>query len=154
MGAFMAVTVEDLSIRDLDRLHEIEKQCFTDEAFTKEQIVQLLKDYNSIGLVARSGGKVIGFVLGTMYVDRNAIHGHILTIDVSPDYRRRRIGQALLKEIESIFRQKGVKTSRLEVREDNAAAIHLYTRLGYKEKGRLGNYYGKTHGIYFEKVLT
>lgn len=153
MDASMSVTIEDVSIRDLDRLHEIEKQCFTDEAFTKEQIVQLLKDYNSIGLVARASGKVIGFVLGIIYVDRNAMHGHILTIDVSPAFRRRRIGQMLLQEIENIFRQKGVRASHLEVREDNAAAINLYTKLGYKEIGKLENYYGKTHGIYFEKVL-
>ena len=150
----MAVTIEDLSIRDLDRLHEIEKQCFKDEAFTKEQIVQLLKEYNSIGLVARADGRIVGFVLGMIHVDRKAMHGHILTIDISPTYRRRRVGQRLLQEMENIFKQKGVKTSHLEVREDNAAAISLYIALGYKEIGKLENYYGNTHGIYFEKVLT
>lgn len=150
----MEVTIEDLSIGDLDRLHEIETECFTTEAFTKGQIIELVRDYNSIGLVARAGRRIVGFVIGLIYVDRTAMHGHILTIDISPTYRRRGIGQRLLQEMEKIFREKGVKTSHLEVREDNVAAINLYTKLGYKKIGKLDNYYGKKHGTCFRKVLT
>jgi ribosomal-protein-alanine N-acetyltransferase len=150
----MPTTIEDASIRHLDRLHGIEKECFKEEAFTKSQIAQLLADYNSIGLISREGGTIVGFIIGTIYVDGKAASGHILTIDVSPSHRRKGTGELLLKEIERIFRQKGVKTSSLEVREDNAVALSLYRKLGYHEAGTLKNYYGKTHGIYLKKVLT
>lgn len=150
----MTVTVEDASIRHLDRLYEIEMECFEEEAFTKRQIVQLLTDYNSVGLVARENDRILGFIIAMIYVDRNALSGHILTIDVSPAHRRKGIGQMLLQEIEKIFKTKGVKTSHLEVREDNVAAISLYTKLGYQKIGKLKNYYGNAHGIYFKKVLT
>lgn len=150
----MSTIIEDASPAYLNRLYEIESECFRLEAFTKEQIAQLLRDYNSIGLIARVDSRIVGFVIGMIYVDRSAVHGHILTIDVSPAYRRRRIGQTLLQEIEKIFRQKGVRTSHLEVREDNIAAIRLYTKQGYERIGRLKNYYGNAHGLYLKKTLT
>jgi len=148
-----AMSIEDALIRDLDRLCEIETECFREEAFTKGQILQLLKEYNCVNLVARMDGKITGFVIGMMYVERKALNAHILTIDVSTAYRRRGIGQLLLQEMERIFREKGVKVSHLEVREDNLAAINLYGKLGYEKIGKLRNYYGKANGVYFKKVL-
>ena len=149
----MTVTVEDASVKYLDRLYEIETECFGEEAFTKKQIAQLLTDYNSISLIARENGEIVGFIVGMIYPDRKAINGHILTIDVSPSHRRKGIGQKLLQEIESIFSQKGVQACILEVREDNVAATGLYRKLGYKEVGRLENYYGNANGIYLKKIL-
>ena len=149
----MAVTVEDASVKFLDRLYEIEKECFIEEAFSKKQIAQLLTDYNSISLIARENGEVAGFIVGVVYPDRKAVTGHICTIDVSLRYRRKGIGRMLLQKMESIFAEKGVQSSLLEVREDNAAAISLYRKLGYEEIGRLKNYYANAHGIYFKKVL-
>ena len=49
----MAVEIEDATLEHLDKLFEIELQCFTNEAFTKRQISYLLTDYNTIGLVAK-----------------------------------------------------------------------------------------------------
>jgi ribosomal-protein-alanine acetyltransferase len=149
----MTVTVQDASVKYLGRLYEIEKECFVEEAFTKKQIAQLLTDYNSISLIARENCEIVGFIVGMIYPDRKAVNGHILTIDVSPPHRRKGIGQMLLHEMEGIFAQKGVQTCLLEVREDNVAAIGLYHKLGYKDIGRLKNYYGNAHGIYFRKAL-
>ena len=42
---------------------------------------------------------------------------------------------------------------RLEVREDNHAAIKLYKALGYQTVGKLEKYYGTKHGIYLKKML-
>jgi ribosomal-protein-alanine N-acetyltransferase len=150
----MELVIEDASIRDLDRLYEIESECFLEEAFSKAQIAQLLKDYNSISLVARVVEDIVGFLISTVYADRKALHGHVLTIEVLPTHRRSGVGKALLDEVENIFRQKGVKSLTLEVREDNVAAIGLYRKLGYEVVGQLKNYYGSAHGIYLRKALT
>jgi ribosomal-protein-alanine N-acetyltransferase len=150
----MTITIEDVSLRHLDRLYEIEMECFEREAFTKQQIAYLLTDYNSISLVAKDNGKIIGFVIGVIYIEGKNLIGHILTIDVSPSHRRKGIGIRLLQEIEKIFMEKDVKTCHLEVREDNVAALNLYQKLGYRKVGRLKHYYGNTHGIYLRKVLT
>jgi len=150
----MTVTVKDASMKYLERLYEIEKECFLEEAFTKKQISLLLGDYNSIGLIAEENGEIVGFIVGMIYPDGKVVNGHILTIDVSPSHRRKGIGQMLLKEVENVFVQKGVQACLLEVREGNVAAISLYHKLGYKDVGRLENYYGKAHGIYLKKMLS
>jgi len=149
----MTAVIGDVSLKDLDKLYDIETECFEKEAFTKTQIAELLKDYNSIGLVARVDGQIVGFVVGTIYVDGRVLQAHICTIEVLPLFRRRGIGKELLGEIEKVFRQQGVKTFALEVREDNVAAIGLYRKLGYDAIGRLKHYYGKRHGLYLRKTL-
>lgn len=150
----MTLTIESASIRNLDRLYEIEMECFEREAFTKQQIAHLLTDYNSVSLIAKENDKIVGFIIGTMYFLRKSLIGHILTIDVSPKQRRKGIGLRLLQEIEKIFKEKGVKTCRLEVREDNIAALSLYQNFGYRRVGLLKNFYVNAHGVCLRKVLT
>ena len=149
----MEVTVEDASIRLLDKYYEIEKQCFEKEAFTKQQIAYLLIDYNAIGLTARVNSEIAGFIIGRVDIVRNTQFGRILTVDISPLYRRKGIAQKLLREIEDIFKAKGVKECRLEVREDNVAALNLYHKLGYKKVGKLEKYCGDAHGLCLKKTL-
>ena len=149
----MEITVEDLSIKLLDKLYDIEKQCFDKEAFSKQQIAYLIRDYNSIGLAASADKELVGFVIARVDIHRNMRFGHILTVDVSPAYRRMGIARKLLTQIEELLRQKGATECRLEVRETNAAALSLYEKLGYKKVGRLERYYGDAHGLYLRKIL-
>jgi ribosomal-protein-alanine N-acetyltransferase len=149
----MSAKVEGASIKHLERLYEIERECFVEEAFTKRQIAQLLTDYSSVSLIAREDDQIVGFITGVIYADKKVFNGHILTIDVSASHRRKGIGQMLLSRMEALFVQKGVHVCVLEVREDNVPAMCLYRKLGYAEAGRLQNYYGKAHGIYLKKML-
>jgi len=150
----MLASIEKASIEHLDRLCEIEMKCFETEAFTKQQIAHLLTDSNSVILVSKVKGEIVGFVIGKTYMDKKPATGQILTIDVSPKHRRKGIGQRLLQEIEKTFKDKGVKLCCLEARENNIVALSLYQKFGYKTVGRLENYYGDAHGIRLRKVLT
>jgi len=149
----MDIKIEDVSIRLLNKLYEIEKQCFEQEAFTKQQLAYLLTDYNAIGLVARVNGEIAGFAIARVNIGRNASFGHILTVDIAPAYRRKGIAQKLLQQIETIFKERGIKECSLEVREGNVAASNLYQKLGYKKVGKLAKYYGNAHGLYLKKTL-
>lgn len=149
----MKIAVEDASIQYLDRLYEIEMECFKNEAFTKQQIAQLITAYNSLGLVAKENNTLVGFIIAMVNIERKSLAGHILTIDVSPVHRRKGIAQKLLQEIENIFSEKGVKKCYLEVREDNIAALNLYRKLGYNKSAKLRKYYGNANGIYLRKDL-
>ena len=150
----MLAKIEKASIEHLDRLCEIEIKCFETEAFTKQQIAYLLTDSNSVILVSKVKDEIVGFVVGKTYMDKKPATGQILTIDVSPKHRRKGIGQRLLQEIEKTFKDKGVKSCCLEVRENNFVALSLYQKFGYKTVGRLENYYRNAHGIRLRKVLT
>jgi ribosomal-protein-alanine N-acetyltransferase len=149
----MVIIIETASMKHLDRLYEIEKECFGEEAFSRSQIANLLGDYNSISLVAVENKKIVGFIIGVIRVERNALDGHVLTIDVSPQYQQKGVGSKLLQGVEKIFLGKNVKECHLEVREDNIRALRLYRRNGYRAIGKLKNYYGKSDGLYLCKSL-
>jgi ribosomal-protein-alanine acetyltransferase len=149
----MEIKIETASIRLLDKLYEIEEQCFDQEAFTKRQIAYLLTDYNTIALAAKANSDTAGFIIAQIEIENNTLYGHIITINVAPTYRRKGIASKMLKEIEEILKQKGITECHLEVREDNSAALKLYQNNGYQKISRLEKYYGKKHGLYLKKTL-
>jgi len=149
----MSVRVYDATTQMLGRLFEIEKQSFKEEAFSKPQVAYLLEDLASISLVARVDEGITGFVIGRLELSTEGVAGHVMTIEVVPDFRRRGIATLLMLEIESRFRKRGAVESKLEVREENAAARGLYRKLEYVETASLIGYYGLTHGLYLCKAL-
>ncbi len=150
----MTVNIETASIRHIEKLYEIEKECFGEESFSKAQIRHLLTNYSSVALMANEDSGIVGFIIGDIQYEREAILGRILTIDVAVKYRRMGIGFRLLEEMERIFKQKGATISRLEVRQDNIAAISLYRKRSYVRIATLRNYYGLAHGLCLAKKLT
>jgi hypothetical protein len=66
----MEIEVETATILLLDSLHEMEKQCFEKEAFSKQQISYLLTDYNAISLIARIDSNIAGFIIGRIDIVR------------------------------------------------------------------------------------
>lgn len=150
----MSITIQRATANHLETLHKIESECFTAEAFTKEQIAYLLQNPEAVSLVAQIDGETAGFIIGLTYSRNKVRTGHVYTIDVAIRHRRKGIGLKLLKELEQIFVQKGVKTCYLEVRTDNLAARKLYRRQGYVETGILRGYYSMgTHGVQLKKKL-
>jgi ribosomal-protein-alanine acetyltransferase len=149
----MDMRIEDASLNDLGEMFEIEKECFTVEAFSRQQISYLLMDYNSISLVAKIDDKIAGFVILQLDSVDGVVFGHIITLNVALKYRRLGVAQRLLLDCEGVLRSRGVVECRLEVRQDNVDAIRLYKRLGYAEIGLLDGYYGKKHGLYLKKNL-
>ncbi|NIR86675.1 ribosomal protein S18-alanine N-acetyltransferase [Candidatus Bathyarchaeota archaeon] len=150
----MSVSIQQATVNDLETLYEIERECFTIEAFTKEQIAYLLQNSNCVSLVAQIDDEIAGFIIGLTYLGNKVRIGHIYTIDVAVKHRRKGIGLRLLQELERIFAEKGVETCYLEVRIDNVAARELYRKQGYTETGRLKGYYPKgVHGVNLKKKL-
>jgi ribosomal-protein-alanine N-acetyltransferase len=149
----MDIKLGDITIRLLDKLCEIEEQCFEQEAFTRQQLAYLIADCNTIGLTAMLNNEIAGFAIARVSIERSITFGHILTIDVAPAHRRKGIAQTILQEIEAILRERDIEECRLEVRENNLAALNLYKKLGYIKIGRLEKYYGFAHGLYLKKNL-
>jgi len=149
----METKIETASIRLLDKLYEIEGQCFDQEAFTKRQIAYLLTDYNTIALVAKVNSDVAGFIVTHVEIENDTLYGHIITVNVAPTYRRKGIASKMLQETEAILKGKGITECHLEVREDNSAALKLYQNSGYQKIGRLEKYYSDKHGLHLKKSL-
>jgi len=150
----LLISTRQATVNDLEKLYEIERECFTVEAFTKQLLTLLLQDSNSVSLIAQVNGEIAGFIIGLIQHIRGTKSGHIYTMDVAIKYRRKGVGAKLLKEIEHIFAQKGVKVCYLEARQNNIAALELYKKQGYAEMERLDNYYFEGgHGVRLQKRL-
>lgn len=150
----MSLSIRPADKKYLDALHKIERECFTFEAFTKDQLAFLLDDANSVGLVAFVNDEIAGFVIGVIYDWGREKIGHVVTLDVALKYRRKGVGMRLLKDLELKFKEKGVDSCYLEVREDNKAAQQLYRNLGYEQVRVLEDYYGPgVNGVQFKKLL-
>jgi ribosomal-protein-alanine N-acetyltransferase len=148
----MEFKIETASIRLLDELYKIEEQCFDEEAFSKRQIAYLLTDYNTIALTAKANTDIAGFIIAQVETD-DTDYGHIITLNIAQNYRHRGVATRLLQEMGDLLKQRGISECRLEVREDNHAAIKLYHKLGYQTVCKLDRYYGKNHGLYLKKAL-
>lgn len=151
----MKLRVKSASVTDLKRLYEIEKECFSSEAFSMEQLAFLLENPSSISLIALADNEIVGFIIGIVHEGLKTENvGHVFTLDVAEKYRRKGIALRLLRELEKKFKEKNVKESILEVKLDNEAAKKLYKKFGYKEILCLKDYYGKgVHGLRLRKVL-
>ena len=88
-------------------------------------------------LVAEEDGRVAGYI-GSQTVCEES---DMMNVAVHPDFRRRGIGEALVKALETELRARGSHCLTLEVRASNAPAIALYEKLGFSQAGLRKNYY-------------
>jgi ribosomal protein S18 acetylase RimI-like enzyme len=81
---------------------------------------------------------MVGFVIGLVEPDHT---GHVTTVGVAPEHRRRSLAKRLMAQVEEGFRRRNVRLVRLEVRSLNGAAQKLYQSLGYTITQKLPRYY-------------
>ncbi|MBN1800376.1 MAG: GNAT family N-acetyltransferase [Candidatus Lokiarchaeota archaeon] len=100
-------------------------------------------------------GHIIGYIMWR--VERlpalNSLNlirkGHLVSIAVSKDYRRKGIAWELLVKSMPEIRRRKISEYVLEVRVSNYGAINLYKRLGYKIDSIKKKYYRDGENAYF-----
>lgn len=127
------------TVRDLDDLVALEKASYTSDLFSDEQIEYLLTRAHATVLVVEADGRVVGGAY--MLWRKNQTLGRLYNIAIDPATRGKGYGARLLAECEFEAAIRKCDTVSLEVRADNAPAIHLYRKHGYTEAGRLPGYY-------------
>ena len=125
------LTVRPCRHQDIDQVVVLEKACFPDGPYTKLEFLLLLAQCGDGFLVADDGSKVLGYV--TTIIE-NGI-GLVMSIAVSPKFRRKGIGDSLL--ISAINHLAKCERIWLLVDEKNAAAISLYHKHSFSETGRI-----------------
>ena len=77
----------------------------------------------------------------------------LLTVATHPARRSQGLARALLIVLTQTLAARGVARLTLDVAEDNAAARHLYTSLGFTEDGRRPRYYTAGGAVPVDAVL-
>jgi [ribosomal protein S18]-alanine N-acetyltransferase len=132
--------IRPLSISQLDECWRLDQRCFVDgEAYSRDTFEYLLTAPEAVSYrVVSQTGAMVGFVIGLMEPDHT---GHITTVGVAPDHRRRHLAKRLMLKVEEGFRRRSIRIVRLEVRSLNVSAQQLYLSLGYTVTQRLPRYY-------------
>lgn len=70
-----------------------------------------------------------------------------------PDFRKKGLGSAIVKELESWAKELGFKKAVLETSKDLTNAISVYEKSGFYKIPNYGQYIGVESSVCFEKVL-
>ena len=115
-------------------------RCFkAGENYTKYTFSYLLSEPNTLSYrIVTPSDQMVAFLF---VMTNENVAGHITTIGVAPEHRRRGLAAKLLKHTEEALRKRHVNTVMLEVRVSNLPAQTLYRDLGYAIVQRLNAYY-------------
>jgi ribosomal-protein-alanine N-acetyltransferase len=132
------VTIRRMLPEDVDSVIKIEEKSFGAHHWSKDSFMQELNNelawYYSI---LSPKGDLAGYA-GTWHILDEA---HITNISVSPEFRRKHYGEALLRRIIDDCYSEKIKYITLEVRVSNDAAIGLYSKYGFTSFGVRKKYY-------------
>jgi len=105
--------------------------------YRAERIARFIDDSESVALVARDAGDVIGFAVMRFGEER----AHLALLAVSPTYQRRGIARRMLAWLLESVSVAGMSSIHVELRAGNTPARRLYRTAGFVETLRLPGYY-------------
>jgi ribosomal protein S18 acetylase RimI-like enzyme len=91
----------------------------------------------AICIIAEDAGEIVGFILA----EAEPPEGHIITLDVAENSRRRGLGTQLTLAVELALASQGVAAIELESATDNAAGVAFWLRHGYRTVSIIPRYY-------------
>lgn len=119
------------------QMAEIERKCFSEEAWNESTLAAELHNALAHYFVLTRGEAVLAYV-GTYVV---ADEMHVSNVATDPALRRNGYGTRVLEAALAYAELCGVRHIHLEVREGNEAARALYEAHGFTNVGRRPAYY-------------
>jgi L-phenylalanine/L-methionine N-acetyltransferase len=106
-------------------------------AIVRNHLATIAASATEAVLVAHVGADLAGLITGIRGVHPARRGAVDVGLGVRPDWRRRGIGQTLMRALERWARAAGCHRLQLRVTTDNAAAIALYRKCGFVIEGVL-----------------
>ena len=130
--------------RDMPEVLAIEAASFLTEPWTEDDFLTLLRNRNTIGLVAEHQDHVLAYAVYTLH--KTCFHLHNLA--VHPDHRRQGVGSQvvgkLINKLSTLYRRYLI----LEVDETNLPAQLFFHSLGFRARRVLRGWYGGDRDAY------
>jgi ribosomal-protein-alanine N-acetyltransferase len=141
--------IRPFTFSDLDLILQIERQSFPKSPYDRATFVNLHYLYPETfwvyvdSMLDLREGQIVGYIVFTN-------EGHIISIAVYPQYRRRGIGKELLQKAINTLHRKKVWA---EVRKSNQGAQAFYFHMGFQITGEIPNYYGNEDALIVRWIL-
>ena len=132
------VKIKPMHKEDVDKVISVEKSAYGEHHWSRESFLsELSNDLARYYSAFDENDELIGYA-GSWHILEEA---HITNIAVSPNFRRKHVGETLLRAIIEDCYLDMVKYITLEVRVSNVGAIGLYEKYGFKSLGVRKGYY-------------
>jgi ribosomal-protein-alanine N-acetyltransferase len=142
--------IRPFSLSDLESILQIENQSFPKSPYDWVTFLNLHYLYPETFLVhvntipGQKEEQILGYVIFSQ-------DGHVISIAVSPQYRRKGIGTQLLQRVMKTPR---IKKVWAEVRRSNQGAQTFYSKMGFQTTDRVPNYYGNEDALIVQWIST
>jgi ribosomal-protein-alanine N-acetyltransferase len=149
------IYIRRCTLEDLESVIEInEKELPEDYPYFFYK--SILDNFPGCFLIAEDkNGKVVAYIMWRVekapssnslkYINQ----GHLVSVAVSKNYRRKGIGKALLTNSMNAVKKYKIKQYVLEVRVSNYTAIRLYEKLNFKIESIKKSYYRDGENAYY-----
>ena len=141
-----SIQVRRAESRDLHEIMGINRKSFV-LPYTVSVFREFYREHRYAFIVADLGGTIVGYAMSRI-LKRLTFRGlglkkigHIMSIAVHPDYRKRGIGRMLLTRTMEILGENGATELHLDVRVSNRLARDMYAKFDFREEKRLQGYY-------------
>ena len=142
------------SMSDLNAVMEINRVCLP-ENYSQFFYVDLFRRFPETFLVAEENEKVVGYIMCRVEVGLGDIgfsglkkRGHVVSVAVIPEHRKKGVGEALVSSAMDAMRTYNAKQCYLEVRVSNDPAVKLYKKLGFEVTRTSQSYYADGEDAY------
>jgi ribosomal-protein-alanine N-acetyltransferase len=139
---------------DLQNVMQINRVCLP-ENYTDMFFMDLYERFPETFIVAEQGGQIVGYIMSRIEVGLNNFglgglirKGHVVSIAVMPQGRRKGVASALITTAMDGMRHYKAKQIYLEVRVTNEAGINLYKKLGLEITRTISGYYSDGEDAY------
>jgi ribosomal protein S18 acetylase RimI-like enzyme len=141
--------INEVTIKDLKEIYDLEKKVFNENAFSKNLIKKLINHNKFFLKIVFPGIKkeLIGFIIVIKDLSDRA---NIINFLINPSHQKKGYGTLLLqKTINKIKDLPDIEKVVLNVQISNKNAIHLYQKIGFKILCKIDNYYRSQESAYF-----
>src|SRR5512143_3628209 len=139
---------------DLQGVMQINRICLP-ENYTDFFFVDLYQRFPEAFIVAEENQKLVGYIMCRIEVGLSNYgfggllrKGHVVSIAVMPESRRKGVAQALINRALEGMAYYKAKQCFLEVRVTNDAGISLYKKLGFEITRTINGYYSDGEDAY------
>ncbi|MDE5866644.1 MAG: ribosomal protein S18-alanine N-acetyltransferase [Lachnospiraceae bacterium] len=130
--------IREMELTDVERISQLEEETFS-MPWSRDAFKEMIEKEDARYYVAELNGQVVGGC-GLLLV---AGEGNITNVVIDKNVRNQGIGTKLLQFMIDDGYLNGLNAFTLEVRVSNAAAIHVYEKLGFFSEGIRPNFYEK-----------
>ena len=139
---------------DLQSVMQINRVCLP-ENYTDFFFMDLYQRFPETFIAAEENGEIAGYIMCRIEVGLSNYgfgglirKGHVVSIAVLPQYRRKGVAQAVITRALEGMQYYKAKQCFLEVRVTNEAGILLYKKLGFEVTRTLNGYYSDGEDAY------